>query len=186
MAFETFPASAMPCLFSCSTFLLLSPQVQAGSASHHALSSLKPFLLPLQPLFWQPPSMLHLKSYFHAGFEPTNHEIVIWANIKSWTLNWLSHPGIPQVFLFKNAKQRLSFKKPFFFKAYLFILRERESMSREGRQREKERIASRLHAVSSESNTGLDLTNQEIMTWAETKSWTPNRLSHPGAPHKDF
>ena len=37
-------------------------------------------------------------------------------------------------------------------------------MSREGRQREKERIASRLHAVSSESNTGLDLTNQEIMT----------------------
>ena len=24
--------------------------------------------------------------------------------------------------------------------------------------------------------------NSETMTWAETKSWTLNRLSHPGAP----
>ena len=28
----------------------------------------------------------------------------------------------------------------------------------------------------------LEFTNCEIMTWAETKNRTPNRLSHPGAP----
>ena len=33
-----------------------------------------------------------------------------------------------------------------------------------GRERGKERIPSRLHAVSAEPNTGLDLTNHEIMT----------------------
>ena len=31
-------------------------------------------------------------------FQPMNHcEIMTWAEIKSWTLNWLSHPGVPAV-----------------------------------------------------------------------------------------
>ena len=47
---------------------------------------------------------------------------------------------------------------------------------------ERERIPSRLHAVSKESDVGLDLMNYEIMTRAVTKSWTLNQLSHPGAP----
>ena len=34
---------------------------------------------------------------------------------------------------------------------------------------ERERIPSRLCIVSTESNTGLELTNHEIMTSAETK-----------------
>ena len=54
----------------------------------------------------------------------------------------------------------------------LFILRERE--------RETERILSRLYAVGTEPNVGLDLMNCEIMSWAEIKSQPLNRLSHPG------
>ena len=41
----------------------------------------------------------------------------------------------------------------------LFILREREG----------ERILSRLHIVSTEPNMGFKLKNREIMTWAEIK-----------------
>ena len=45
-------------------------------------------------------------------------------------------------------------------------------MSGEGAEVEmgRERIPSRLHAVSIESNAGLDLTNHEIMTRAKIKS----------------
>ena len=49
------------------------------------------------------------------------------------------------------------------------------------RERERERILSRFRAANTEPNTGLDLTNCEIMT-AEIKSRTLNRLNHPGAP----
>ena len=41
---------------------------------------------------------------------------------------------------------------------------ERESKQRRGRERERERIPSRLCTVSTESDTELDLTNREIMT----------------------
>ena len=44
-----------------------------------------------------------------------------------------------------------------------------------------ERTPSRLHTVSTEPDAGLNLTNCEIMTRAEIKSWTLNRLSHPGS-----
>ena len=48
---------------------------------------------------------------------------------------------------------------------YLFILRERESMCMQGRRRERgrERVSSRLHAVSAEPDAGLKLINCEIM-----------------------
>ena len=50
----------------------------------------------------------------------------------------------------------------------MFIYSERETAStqaREGqRERERERVPSRLHVVSTEPDIGLDLTNQEIMT----------------------
>ena len=42
--------------------------------------------------------------------------------------------------------------------------RERESTSRERAEKERDRIPSRLHTVSTEPNAGLDLTNQEVMT----------------------
>ena len=39
-----------------------------------------------------------------AGLEPTEHKIVIWSEIKSQTLNWLSHPGSPKKFSFYVIK----------------------------------------------------------------------------------
>ena len=48
--------------------------------------------------------------------------------------------------------------------------RERHSMSREGAEREgdtESQAGSRLWAVSTEPDAGLELTDREIMTWAE-------------------
>ena len=59
-------------------------------------------------------------------------------------------------------------------------------MSREETEREGDRIPSRLRAVSTEPDAGLKPKNCEIMTCVEIKSWTLNRLSHPGAPKSQF
>ena len=73
----------------------------------------------------------------------------------------------------------------FCFPVYLFILRERER-EREGGsgggEGERGRLGNRFHTVSTESSEGLQLTNCEIMTRAEVKSWMFNQLSHPGVP----
>ena len=89
--------------------------------------------------------------------------------------------------LFKLLNRTL--KQFFFLNVYLF-LRESEwdrgrDRGREGgreRERERERISSKLHEVSAEPDMGLELTNREIMTWAEIKSHMLNQLSHPGTP----
>ena len=46
----------------------------------------------------------------------------------------------------------------------LFNLRERERAQAGKRQRGREKIPSRLHAVNTEPDTGLDIMNGEIMT----------------------
>ena len=51
-----------------------------------------------------------------------------------------------------------------FLNVYLFILREREKEQGRGRKRGRERISSRLCAVSSKPDAGLELTNCKIMT----------------------
>ena len=65
-----------------------------------------------------------------------------------------------------------------------FWEQERQSTSRGwGREREgdtESEAGSRLWAVSTEPNAGLELTNREVMTWAEVR--TLKRRSHPGAP----
>ena len=58
----------------------------------------------------------------------------------------------------------------------------RDKEGREGAAREIERIPNRLCTVSAEPDVGLELTNCEIVTRAETRSQTLKRLSHPGAP----
>ena len=50
-----------------------------------------------------------------------------------------------------------------------------------GRERGRQGIPSRLLTASTEPDTGLDLMNREIMTWAEIKSRMLNGLSHPAA-----
>ena len=47
-------------------------------------------------------------------------------------------------------------------------------MGKGQRERVRERIPSRLHAVSTEPNAGLHPTNREIMTGAKIKSWMLN------------
>ena len=53
--------------------------------------------------------------------------------------------------------------------------RQRKYEAGRGREREREgdRIPSRLHTVSAEPNVGLEPTNREIITWAEIGSRTP-------------
>ena len=53
----------------------------------------------------------------------------------------------------------------------LFIL-EREGVSRGGAQREGDRIGSRLQAVSTGPNAGLELMSCEIMTRADVRRLT--------------
>ena len=55
----------------------------------------------------------------------------------------------------------------FFFNVYLFLReteRQREHKQGRGRERQRQRIQSRLQALSTEANTGLELTSHEIMT----------------------
>ena len=66
-------------------------------------------------------------------------------------LNRLSHPGAPNI--------------------YLFFERHRETEHKLGRDRERRRhrteAGSRLRAVGTEPDAGLELTNREITTLAE-------------------
>ena len=50
-----------------------------------------------------------------------------------------------------------------FFNVYLFF-RERERKQRRGKETGRERIPSRLQAVGTEPDPGLELTNYEVMT----------------------
>ena len=52
----------------------------------------------------------------------------------------------------------------YFFKIYLFILRGGASGGGTEREGEREKIPSRLHTVSAESDVGLDLADHEITT----------------------
>ena len=63
-----------------------------------------------------------------------------------------------------------------------FTYFERERERERDAERGRERIPSRLCTVSTQPEGGLELTDCEIMTRAKIKSWTLNRLSHPGAP----
>ena len=49
------------------------------------------------------------------------------------------------------------------------------------RGRETEFQEGYVHAVSTEPDAGLDLTNLETMTWPKIKSQMLNELSHPEA-----
>ena len=70
--------------------------------------------------------------------------------------------------LFRKEAETLNF----FFK--LCFERETGCEQGRGRERGRERIPSRLYAVSTEPDAGLGLMEWEIMTCAETKSRTLN------------
>ena len=79
----------------------------------------------------------------------------------------------------------------FFFKTFIYYWgRERhtQSMSRGGQREGKTEFeaGSRLWAVSTEPNAGLELTNCEIMTWAEVGRSTNWAIQVPQHPTLDF
>ena len=67
----------------------------------------------------------------------------------------------------------------------MFIFEERDSVSRGGAERQgahtEPEAGSRLWAVSTEPDVGLELTSCVIDHYL-SQSWAPNRLSHPDAP----
>ena len=100
-------------------------------------------------------------------------------------LEYLS--GLQSLFqLFYSKALWLSKDLPFFCLSlfiYLFIHLETERVSREGAEREGERESPASSALSAwRLDAGLELTNRETTTWAETKSQRFNWMSHPGAP----
>ena len=67
------------------------------------------------------------------------------------------------------------------FNVYLF-LRQRQSMNRGGAEREgdtESETGSRLWAVSTEPEAGLELTDREIVTWAEVGRPTDQATQAP-------
>ena len=119
-----------------------------------------------------------------------------WMELKSIILREISQSEkdkYPMISLMKFKKQNKWTKEEgretnretdLVFKKCLFIFEtERDCEGgRRGRERGRQRIPSRLCAVSAEPNVGLEFTSHEIMTWAKTKSETLNQLSHPGTP----
>ena len=113
----------------------------------------------------------------NVGLESMNHEIMTWAKIKSQMLTaMLTEPPsccfkILFIFIFYFSKV---------FNIY-FWERERAREQAIGRNRERERereteskAGSRVWAIHPEPTVGLELTNLEIMTWAEvghTTDW---------------
>ena len=71
---------------------------------------------------------------------------------------------------------------PIFIKDFIFLmfiyLKERERASMWAQVGERERQMKRKNAkqvpLGTEPDVGLDLTNREIMTWAQIKSWMLN------------
>ena len=61
----------------------------------------------------------------------------------------------------------------FFFK-FIYFERERTSRGGSERERERQRIPSRLPTTSTELDAGLKVMNHEIMTGAEIESQTRN------------
>ena len=70
----------------------------------------------------------------------------------------------------------------FFFFFFLLIYFERDRVCKQGWDTESKRErGSQVGTVHAEPDTGLELTNTEISTWAVIKSQSLNQLSHPGA-----
>ena len=73
----------------------------------------------------------------------------------------------------KEVWTKIFFKKMYFVNVYLF-LRDRgtECQPGRGRERGRHKIWSRLQAVSTEPDVGLEPTDCEIMTWGEVRCLT--------------
>ena len=133
----------------------------------------------------------------NAGLEPTNHEIMTWAEVGRLT-DWATQA--PQVFIDLNAWTRACiffilviwkyeffwnknfFFLIFFFNVYLFLRdRDWQSTSGEGRERRRQRIRSRLQALSCQHTAQCGAQTHKPWDYDLSRSWMLNWLSQPGA-----
>ena len=98
-----------------------------------------------------------------AGLELTDREIMTWAEVGCLT-DWATQAPLGETILFYFL-----FKKKIFLTFIYFWDRERQSMNEGGSERGRHRIWNRLQALSCQhrARAGLELTDREIMTWAE-------------------
>lgn len=70
------------------------------------------------------------------------------------------------------------------FLLHLFLNLLTVRVQAEAGERERVRESQASSALSVQRTAvGAQTWNREIVTWADTKSWMPNRLNHTGAPH---
>ena len=116
-----------------------------------------------------------------AGLEPTNHEIMIWAETKSLMLNQLNHPGAPpNKFFFLILFIYL--KKNFFNVYFIFETERDRAWTGRGRERGRHRIWNRLQALSHQPRARRGAQTHRLRDHDLSGSRPLNRLSHPGAP----
>ena len=130
------------------------------------------FLCLVLPLHWSTDSREQNLCLIHLCFQNWDYLTVV-TSVQSCLLS-LTHRTYLEIY------ENISFV---YFLKDLFLLRERESTSGSGRGREKGGGSQANSELSTEPDTGLSpSTWNRDLTWAETKSWTPNRLCHPGTP----
>ena len=105
-----------------------------------------------------------------AGLSLTNHEMVTWAEVKSLTLNRLSHPGAPTLSLLNFVLMFISFWERERYRVWAVAGQ---------KKRGRHRIQSRLWAVSTEPDVGLEPMNHGMVTWAEVGRSTYWVTQHP-------
>ena len=119
------------------------------------------------------------------GLEPMNYEIMTWTEIKSWTLNWLSHPGTPPhytlicSFLFSFLFSFLYFPiyLSMYLSIYIYFILEREREWGRGAEGKRERISSRLPTLGAEINAALH--SMTLGSWTELKSKLDAQVTEP-------
>ena len=100
-----------------------------------------------------------------AGIKLRNREIMTGAKGRCLT-GWATQAPLPAI-----VSNGYFFKKNFFLHLFIYVWETERDRAQVGEgQREKEtesKAGSRLQAVSTEPDVGLELTNREIMTWAK-------------------
>ena len=104
----------------------------------------------------------------------------VWEGAGTWLRThryYVAEPAVEAIYL---AATFMLLTYLSFFKIYFMYFWERESKQGE-EQQERERIPSRLPTECG-APLGAQSHDPEIMTWAKTKSWMLNWLSHSGTP----
>ena len=167
---------------------------------HICLSSACLFYSGPQRVGWCPPTLVRAESPPMAF--KLEAEWIMWGEQLSWGNCLVSFSRCPMFWIqstvcwkfgsdLPEAPSLVEERRFLFLSLFIYFESERNAWAGQGqrereRERKRQRIPSRLHALSSDPDAGLYPSNHEIMTWAEIKSWSLNRLSYPGAPGKQF